>query len=54
VSIGCPSITKAKIAIQMTQIYQYQPNTQTEYDFHAYYLKKISQQIFQYSKSTKT
>jgi hypothetical protein len=23
-------------------------------DFHAHYLKKISQQIFQYSKSTKT
>jgi hypothetical protein len=24
-SIGCPRITKTRIAIQMTQIYQYQP-----------------------------
>jgi hypothetical protein len=30
------------------------PSTLTEKDFHAPYLKKISQQIFQYSKSKKT
>jgi hypothetical protein len=38
----------------MTQIYQYQPKTQTKYDFHAQYLKKNSNhQIFQYSKKHK-
>jgi hypothetical protein len=38
----------------MTQIYQYQPNTQKEKDFHAQYLKKNSNhQMFQYSKKHK-
>jgi hypothetical protein len=47
--LDAPKITKANIAIQMAHIYKYQPNTWTELDFHAQYLKKI----FQYSNKYK-
>jgi hypothetical protein len=47
--LDAQKFTKAYIAIQMAQIYQYQPNTETENDFHAQYLNKI----FQYSKKHK-
>jgi len=49
-----PKRNISNAATHKALMYQDQPNTQTEKDFHAHYLKKISQQIFQYSKSTKT